>query len=226
VPVADHARHRLRQVELDARAALARLQPHQRQHRVAQQVGAHRLARLLAPAHEVVHALDHAAGPLGLLGDALPRPGAAAAPSRRSRRRRRSIRFQRAGRIARDRGERLVQLVAQQRGHLADGGQPAPSPAAALCCWRETSSILRCALTSSAALIQPVWRPAPSTSGASKISTAKALAVLAHEDVSKPSRGAAPVAGRRRGLRWRCAYSARSSGGQYGGVLARSARRR
>ena len=34
---------------------------------------ADRLARLLAAAHEVVHALDDAAGALGLLGDALDR---------------------------------------------------------------------------------------------------------------------------------------------------------
>jgi hypothetical protein len=41
------------------------------------------------------------------------------------------------------------------------------------CCWRESSSTLRCALTSSAVLIQPVCSPWPSTSGASKIITAK-----------------------------------------------------
>jgi hypothetical protein len=35
------------------------------------------------------------------------------------------------------------------------------------CCWREISSTRRCALKSSTALIQPVWRPWPSTSGAS-----------------------------------------------------------
>ena len=35
------------------------------------------------------------------------------------------------------------------------------------CCWRESSSTLRCADRSSTALIQPAWAPLPSTSGAS-----------------------------------------------------------
>ena len=71
--VAEHARRGLRQVGHHLRAALARLQAHQRQHRVEQQVDAEALAQLLAAAHEVVHALDHAAGALGLLGHALHR---------------------------------------------------------------------------------------------------------------------------------------------------------
>ena len=85
-----------------------------------------RLARLLAPAHEVVHALDHPAGALGLLGDALRRPGAASPCGRRAslRGRRRACRFSEPAGVAGDRGQRLVQLVAQQRGHLADGRQP------------------------------------------------------------------------------------------------------
>ena len=59
--------------ELDAHAELARLQPHQRQHRVEQRLRRDGLARAVAPAHEVVHAADHLAGAVGLLGDAAHR---------------------------------------------------------------------------------------------------------------------------------------------------------
>ena len=66
-----HPRHRLQHVNLYPRADLARLQSHQRQHRLDQHIGRRQLMRLLAAAYKVVHALDHAAGALGLLGDAL-----------------------------------------------------------------------------------------------------------------------------------------------------------
>ncbi len=82
----------------------------------------HRLARLLATAHEVVHALDHPAGPLGLLADALDRLA-----QQRARLGLVDValqQVQRAGCVARDRRQRLVQFVAQQRRHLADGGEP------------------------------------------------------------------------------------------------------
>ena len=139
-----------------------------------------------APAHEVVHASDHAPGPLGLLRDALgrleqhvPRPAF----------RRLVQQVQRTGGEAGDRGERLVELVAEQRGHLAHrrqarrglqfspaAGAPAPRRGAAPS-GRGRRSSSRCA-------------PAPSTSGASKISTGKRSPPRRMNSVSKP--GARP----------------------------------
>ena len=118
--VADHARRRVRQVGVDPGAALARLQPHQRQHRVEQQVHADGFAQLLAAAHEVVHALDDPPGALGLLGHVLQ----GLAQQRRCVGIGLVHQVQRAAGIAGNGRQRLVQLVAQQRGHLADGGQP------------------------------------------------------------------------------------------------------
>ena len=153
------------QVDLDARAALARLQPHQRQHRVDQRVAAHRLARLLAPAHEVVHALDHAPGALGLLGDALGAWRSSAAVSASC-----GVRLA-AGSASRWRSWRSPPAAGSARGSAARPSRrrwPAARVACSRsCCWRDSSSTRRCSLTSSTALIQPVWRPRPSTSGAS-----------------------------------------------------------
>ena len=132
--VAVHARHRGRrggQIDLDTRAGLARLQPHQRQHGFDQQVHRHGFLVLFAAAHKVVHALDDAAGALGLFGDAFQRlaqHGAALHWTGLVERRRlvasgRIQQVERARGVAGDRRQRLVELVAEQRGHLAHHGQ-------------------------------------------------------------------------------------------------------
>jgi hypothetical protein len=214
--VAHHARHGRRQVDLDARAALARLQPHQRQHRLDQQVAAHRLVRLLAPAHEVVHALDDAAGALGLLGDALGRLLAACAAVSASVRGAASGSASRG--VAGDRRQRLVELMAQQRGHLADVASRAVACSRS-CCWRDSSSMRRWSLTSSTALIQPVCRPAAvdqrrfedqHRESARRCGAGSRLEALACVCRASPGRA------RRQTQRLARAYSSASSGGQYG----------
>jgi hypothetical protein len=70
-----------------------------------------------------VDALDHAPGPLALVGDALhrmPRERAHLVVAMGSRV---VDHVERAVRVADDRSQRLVQLVAQQRRHLAQHGQ-------------------------------------------------------------------------------------------------------
>ena len=71
--VAPHLGAARRDVGDHPHGQLARLQADQRHDGVEQVLGRDRLSRLLAPAHEIVHAADHLAGPLGLLGNALQR---------------------------------------------------------------------------------------------------------------------------------------------------------
>jgi kynurenine 3-monooxygenase len=69
--VAQHRRAVRRHGRDHLHRELARLQSDQRHDGIEQVLRRHRLARLLAPAHEVMHAADHLAGTLGLAGDAL-----------------------------------------------------------------------------------------------------------------------------------------------------------
>ena len=100
---------------------LARLQVDQRGNRVEQGLGCHGFAGLVAAAHKVVHAVDDFARPPGLLGytaqghvhivQGLWHGGGV------------FEQVERAIGITGDGGQRLVQLVAEQGGHLAHGGQ-------------------------------------------------------------------------------------------------------
>ena len=97
---------------------LARLQVDQRQNGVEQGLWRHRLARLVAAAHKVMHAFDDLACALGLLGDALHgqlQIGLRVAAFTQQ--------VGGAGGVARYSGQRLVQLMAEQGGHFAHHGQ-------------------------------------------------------------------------------------------------------
>ena len=125
-----------RQAGLDggvhAHPQLAGLQAHQGQDGIKQLLRMHGLAGLVAAAHKVVHALDHAARALGLAGDlahghAYILHGILLGGGRTGAGTGGRGMFQQvdgAVGVAGDGGQRLVEFVAEQRGHLADRGQP------------------------------------------------------------------------------------------------------
>ena len=80
--------------------------------------------RLMPSPHEVVHALDHPPGALGLLSDACH--GLVHQRERLGSGHGLGVveQIERAGGVTGDGRQRLVQLVAQQRRHLAHAGQP------------------------------------------------------------------------------------------------------
>ena len=117
--VAQHGRQAGLHGRVHAHAQLARLQAHERQDGVQQLLRGDGLARLVAAAHEVVHALDDLARALGLARDVLH----GHAHVLQVPRLRGFEQIDGARGIAGDGGQGLVELVAQQRGHLAHGGE-------------------------------------------------------------------------------------------------------
>ena len=114
---------------------LAGLQDHQRHDGVQQGLGAHLFTRLVPAADKVVHTFDDPARAFGLLGNTahrrlqhLVRLGQAHGSCRTCRTRHNgrlpiAQQVHRPGCVAGDGGQRLVQLVAQQGGHLTHSGQ-------------------------------------------------------------------------------------------------------
>jgi hypothetical protein len=135
-------------------AQLARLQAHQRHDGVEQRARRHRLARLVAPAHEVVHALDDLAGALSLLGDAAHRHfevghGMGAVLAAGSSNRWRSWQIAASGWFSSWLSSDAISPTVARRAVACSRSWLA----------RDSSSTRRCSLMSRNALIQPVCTP-------------------------------------------------------------------
>ena len=136
--IAEHGREAGLDVGGHAHAQVACLQADQRQHGVYEFGGAYDFAGLVAPPHEIAHALDHAACAVGLEADALhghaqvlqllAQPGfmvrdGAARTCTCARAIVAPQHVQRSRGVAGDGHQRLGEFMAQQRGHLAHRGQ-------------------------------------------------------------------------------------------------------
>jgi len=143
-PIALDRRQAVVQPDLGSHTQFARLQLDQRHDGIEYRMGVDGLMRAFAPSHEVMHALDDLAGALRLIGNMeqsllqLPRdlqrqlaqrPFTAGAPRQPEVGGGKLLlcgvqHVDRAGRVAGDGSQRLVQFMAKQRCHLSDRCQP------------------------------------------------------------------------------------------------------